>query len=660
MKERIPVYKEKQELIAEMRAEYHANIESLGRNLYLNERHFKKSAYTYGEVKTMLTSMGHKFVPRALEHVFPIQQKALYSKALDVPSSSIGSTRCGSRNHGNDDAIDDERQSDINVSGPSVLSPRCYGIGCAQTQPVDLQHRPVIHTDTSLNSDSSLSVPDHNPLDPSQESSGKNQSIEKPKKPSRRSVYDLRDKSDNRCHPNLSKVQRIVDKRTGEVHSLGVGCSCHTNQSKVQRTVEKRNGEIHSLMAVSEKRKNMKTTSKFLYQSGSTRRKMQQAGLYDTPSDFSDEPIVVSFYSHMIGVRRKPIEHIKNSVRNICRILYQIMGSDSKVNTELITKPSIKAIVDKLKAVPLSNQTIANYLKSLIMFLKYLRDVSHLTDNRPDESERFNRLVMYCKEMNIGFYRTISEDQHLKQTTQFPIPPPNLYEVGELSRKLEPIAEVLFQKAKNKTVLRQFEVSKVNAYIAADIGLNQGRRPSELTNVLKAEYDLALRDPRFHYNGVIGVPCAKHKTSKKYTAMLMLDERQKRYFDIYAKFIRKSIVSRTKTKCQHFLLQHDGNPFYKVTVAIDRYQVKYNIPKIDFTLSRKSIQTYNQKLSQETQAKMNSFMTHTEKTRDLTYRAMDIKDMVESRCVINKLQLYFSQNKHLHVAPSSDELAGAT
>ncbi|XP_069108889.1 uncharacterized protein [Argopecten irradians] len=400
-----------------------------------------------------------------------------------------------------------------------------------------------------------------------------------------------------------------------------------TRRSPRLKNKQKGSVTVSSNPSPSHKKKDPKD---LLYETKSKREYLDQ--ILRVPQDYKDQDYFCEFKDRMVTLQKD--QHvINNHVSYITRVMFHMGERNPIFRLEQMSPAGIKNFVELLKGVHIRPSTIANYLKSLKIWIKFLQEKKF--EQLTVEQQRLIQSVsVEVNDQFTGNERTVNAEH--RQNRVRAEAPPTVNECFEVIEKAKKTMMKLVQKTGPKS---REEVAHLNYYIGAYACLGLGMRPGSVTNILLEDYQRALHKKETR-NGkeYVVVNIAEHKTASQYAAKLVLKDHMVSFMEHYIENVRKYIVERMGEKT-HLILQHDGNVFRKVTDGVKKIQQMFKCKNIlTANVSRKAIETSSQILGENQQGVLSTLLCHSENIRDRHYRHLDQSKVIAAAESIDYLR----------------------
>ncbi|XP_045214432.2 uncharacterized protein LOC123564728 [Mercenaria mercenaria] len=372
-----------------------------------------------------------------------------------------------------------------------------------------------------------------------------------------------------------------------------------------------------------------------------TKGRLSSAGFYAVPIGFEKQEVFLKLgeWYAMQGKCNK-----EQSVKNVVRLTYLMGNKASRFNIRNITADRYILANEFLRSHNVDVQTLINYNKCMKHFFDfYLND--DCINLKQDDRGEYDRVKAIKYKFGLIFKQLEKEArdrQRQKKATE--LNPATPYEVQTVLRVAKPTFEKSMEACKQR-VLSKVELAEVNRYIAAFVCLAQGNWPSMVTNVTAAEYHTATSQAPIVKQGqkYWVVMVGKHKTALQYDANIVLDEYWKEKFQSYNKYIRQQRVQAKNTENDNFILQHDGQPFVKVSHGLTQLHRKYKLhPEYTANDARKSFETYSSRFNKELRKDISNYLAHSEHVANTHYRAQGQHKAVETTIQLKGMYQYYT------------------
>ena len=334
--------------------------------------------------------------------------------------------------------------------------------------------------------------------------------------------------------------------------------------------------------------------TKYNYQHG-LRMKLREAKFYDVPKEFENLSVWRDLESYL---ESKGIvgRSMKNHLNNNYRFFWKLGDGKMEVHSKDLTRENVNRVVDFMKANELNYQTIMNYYKSLKHVFNYFLSYTTLSEADVVEHDRLDHIFEYCKFISTEWSKRAHEQYIEKVMAEDDIPTTSSIH-SMLDMFHGDATEEMQNLIRSPRLLNRDLVAHMNRYIAAEICLGQGHRPSVVENWTVQRYTGARTNPQCNVdvNGeeCIVCPVPEQKTGKQNTVQLVLRPRVAEFLKLYFIHVRDPVVQKSNSQFENILLQFDGKPFIKISKGLTDLQRKRKIPNpISVSMAKKSIERH--------------------------------------------------------------------
>ncbi|XP_052362040.1 uncharacterized protein LOC118383411 isoform X1 [Oncorhynchus keta] len=303
------------------------------------------------------------------------------------------------------------------------------------------------------------------------------------------------------------------------------------------------------------------------------------------------------------------IPNFKQEVANVSRFLFY-MDSNKQLLDFVNNLEKSRSFFTKLADIGQKKQTIANYMKNLKRFLRYIAITSLIQTDRA-LFEQCKHFLLCLNELQKSMSKQVSKEITGKRYTQMVSVAKTPHECWELLRVAKKEFLCIIGKAMNEESLLETERLHILYYLEALLILKHLQRAGVVKNMTLDEWlsRKACKLPDGENWTVIGVK--KHKTATQQVATISLDEEEETLF----------LNSDDTEADESFFISTTGNPIYNPSNDLQRFHSKYNLPNITSQVARRVMET-NTKASFTDQQKalVADYLAHTTATAEKHYR----------------------------------------
>ncbi|XP_053577382.1 uncharacterized protein LOC128666681 [Bombina bombina] len=366
------------------------------------------------------------------------------------------------------------------------------------------------------------------------------------------------------------------------------------------------------------------------------RKKATEVGLYSKHS--LDSPLLIGFKQYL--TQDLGVINYKQEVESVSRFLYYMDPADA--NTSFFSNiPQTREFFSTLESVGMSQQTVANYIKNINRFVRYLRLGTNMKFDKPKlyskalQFEDILRDIMNNKNKNIAKQVTQRRcDIHVKKQ-HTPRECQHALEVAKTDFLI-----IMDDLQRNAKISSQNQLL-VLYYLEAILLLKHLQSPCVVKNFLIGDW---LKRTRHHSQSgqrFAIVAVTEHKTSALQKPTFALNKEEENWFNEYFSKIRSKVkpghVFTKEMKKETFFVSSCGLPVYNPSNDLSRFISRFDLPAITSRLARSAMETAARNLlTDEEKIVIAQYLGHTNATVNKYYR-LTPENMCSAVSLIEKM-----------------------
>nr|XP_046192103.1 uncharacterized protein LOC124020853 isoform X3 [Oncorhynchus gorbuscha] len=313
------------------------------------------------------------------------------------------------------------------------------------------------------------------------------------------------------------------------------------------------------------------------------RKGMQSSGLYQKhPLDCD---LLAGFGKYLRYDNNIP--NFKQEVANVSRFLFY-MDSNKPSLDFLSNLDKSRSFFTKLADIGQKKQTIANYMKNLKRFIRYIITI---TDRAV--FEQCKHFLLCLNELQKSMSKQVSREMTGKGYIQMVSVAKTPKECWEILRVAKKEFVCIIGKAMNEESLLETEQLHVLYYLESLLMLKHLQRAGVIKHLTLSEWlsRSACKLPDGENWTVIGVK--KHKTATQQVATILLDEEEDAWLDVYYRHVRPAFLKNSDDmqEDERFFISTTGKPVYNPSNDLQRFHAKYNLPNITSQVAGQVLET---------------------------------------------------------------------
>ncbi|XP_058842444.1 uncharacterized protein LOC117419728 isoform X2 [Acipenser ruthenus] len=374
---------------------------------------------------------------------------------------------------------------------------------------------------------------------------------------------------------------------------------------------------------------------------GKLRKTMKEHGLYEKHNTDSD--LLSGFKKYLRDDHGIP--NCKQEVDNVARFLY-FMDPQEPGLQFVRDMEKTRSFFTKLSHIGLKKQTVANYLKNLKRFLRYIiyNTTLRSTDTLLHRDCRAYRSDLGDFQKSIG--KQMSKEITGKRYTQMAKSsqtPQDCLRILHVAKKdfLEAIAK--------GTLNEELDTSQsllILYYLQSLLMLKHLQRAGVVKNmkvsewVKREECVLTTGGDRSRF---FVIAAKVHKTATQQVATFSLNEEEQHWFHIYftqirTRFLNSLLMAEDDPANDKFFISTSGNPIYNPSNDMMRLHKKYNVPNVTGQVARHTFETAPKcGFTNEEKSIIADYLAHTTATSEKHNRYGQPENICRAATLLSKL-----------------------
>ncbi|MGH0174227.1 UNVERIFIED_CONTAM: hypothetical protein FKN15_067615 [Acipenser sinensis] len=363
------------------------------------------------------------------------------------------------------------------------------------------------------------------------------------------------------------------------------------------------------------------------------RKLMHDSGFYRKHP--LDSELLAGFTKYLREDRGIP--NCKQEVASVSRIMYHM--NHSMPCLEFVRDMAkTRSYFVKLIELGQTKQTVANYLKNLKRFIKYITVATSLIHKDRQLHEDCKHYLVCLSELQKDLNKQVSQEITRKMFTQMVVKTPSPAECLAILLVAKKDFLEIIDKAAIETALDEQEYLTVLYYLEAVLMLRHLQRPGVVKNMTVQEW--CIRQKFSHGSNtsfIIGVK--NHKTATQQVATISLNKEEERYRFVRSTFLKKpDLKTISKSDKDTFFISTSGSAIYNPSTDLHRFHDKYKLPSITSQFARRIFETsIKTGFTDAEKGLVADYLAHTTATAEKHYRLKTSETAVKGMELLRRI-----------------------
>ncbi|CAB1346391.1 unnamed protein product, partial [Coregonus sp. 'balchen'] len=380
------------------------------------------------------------------------------------------------------------------------------------------------------------------------------------------------------------------------------------------------------------------------------RKAMQMSGLYQKhPLDCD---LLAGFAKYLRDDHNIP--NFKQEVANVSRFLFYM--DSIKPSLDFVNQlEKSRSFFTKLANIGQKKQTIANYMKNLKRFLRYITTSTNLIQTKRSLYEQCKHFQDCLNDLQKSMSKQVSQEITGKRYTQ-------MVTVAKTLKECVAVLEVakkdflgVIGKATSEESLDEPEQLLMLSYLVSLLMLKHLQRAGVVKNMTLNEW-LSRKECILPNGEKWTVICVKQqKTGTQQVATVSLDEEEDAWLDTYYRHVRPAFLQNCDDveEDERFFISTAGRAIYNPSNDLQRFQAKYKLPNITSQVARHIFETHTKaNFTDAEKALVADYLDHTTATAYRHYRIKTPLNACMGMKLISKVAMS-SESDNETAGPSS-------
>ncbi|XP_045066537.1 uncharacterized protein LOC121553811 [Coregonus clupeaformis] len=314
-----------------------------------------------------------------------------------------------------------------------------------------------------------------------------------------------------------------------------------------------------------------------------------------------------------------------------------------------------RSFFTKLANIGQKKQTIANYMKNLKRFLRYITTSTNLIQTDRSLYEQCKHFQGCLNDLQKSTSKQVSQEITGKRYTQ-------MVTVAKTPKECVAVLEVakkdflgVIGKATSEESLDEPEQLLMLSYLESLLMLKHLQRAGVVKNMTLNEW-LSRKECILPNGEKWTVICVKqHKTGTQQVATVSLDEEEDAWLDTYYRHVRPAFLQNCDDveEDERFFISTVGRAIYNPSNDLQRFHAKYKLPNITSQVARHIFETHTKaNFTDAEKALVADYLDHTTATADRHYRMKTPLNACMGMKLISKVTMS-SESDNETAGPSS-------